>query len=532
MLTLMTLFLVLQNDYSQSEALASDLAMNLQEVAAVGSGAAVVGGAALGIVIPVLVCVAVAYAGYEIYQNKETIWGAFKNWYEGASSAVETWCNDIAEKIDNGDITDGDSIIIPESILEASKAWAADYAVTYGLDDMHQITGSTVQMSNVYELASSSNQIILDNHPTATLNTYAPVIRLNNLTTGIQNFIYGSNTDHLSTDKMDDTLIINFIDHTTYKTMDIMTGTWSSILAGTQAHTGTRNTFYALGYSWNQTTSKLLNNFQGINVKNVIFNGNTMTAIDSQYSELYEWTFIVPKMSGVVVTNNLGYSPTALLNSSNMTTLVEPDQVFVGNPVQVTDRIYIPTYGITDIVTGNRGVTIPLTPEVVSSLEGYLVHDTTADIELISTLDPTGAGVIDDTPGWLDGLLDGLMNGLKELFEWLFVPSSVAVDEFITHCKNTMEEQAGILTYPLTLVIQFLMAVMTLDVTDCVLHIPRMEVFGYEIYGGLNYNITQELKQSTYSQMYSIYLLITDFIMIIAFLDLAIKKGDEIIRGN
>jgi hypothetical protein len=170
-------------------------------------------------------------------------------------------------------------------------------------------------------------------------------------------------------------------------------------------------------------------------------------------------------------------------------------------------------------------------PDAVKSTEKIIEAVKTADIaaeknysDVIAT-DITSPIIVD----WLDGLL----NGLKDLLEWLFVPSSVALTDFVTHAETTMEDKAGLLTYPLTLVIEFLLNVAQLGTTDCILKIPRIEFMGYVLYGGIDYNITQNIKQTSYSQqIYNVYIMITNFIMIIAVLNLAVKKGDEIIRGN
>jgi hypothetical protein len=48
----------------------------------------------------------------------------------------------------------------------------------------------------------------------------------------------------------------------------------------------------------------------------------------------------------------------------------------------------------------------------------------------------------------------------------------------------------------------------------------------------MSWNFSQEVRKSDYAMLYSTYLVVTDFIMIMAVLNLAAKKGDEIIRGN
>jgi len=127
---------------------------------------------------------------------------------------------------------------------------------------------------------------------------------------------------------------------------------------------------------------------------------------------------------------------------------------------------------------------------------------------------------------------DVILNPLKDFAQWLFVPDQTKVDAFVTHCQLTMDEKTSIIAYPLTLVIEFLTKVLSLEQTDCILHIPKMELNGQVFYKGSDFNFTQEVHKTLYATYYSTYLAITDFAMILFVINSAAKKGDEIIRGN
>lgn len=148
-------------------------------------------------------------------------------------------------------------------------------------------------------------------------------------------------------------------------------------------------------------------------------------------------------------------------------------------------------------------------------------------------------GHIDDFFNWLKDawgdiklLPQRIIDGLKSLIESLFVPDEIAVDEFVNHINQKINNQAGLLTFPLSLVILFLNNVLSLGVSDCILTIPEMSVMGHKIMNEYNFNFSQFMRKSEFSDVYSTYILVTNFIMILGVIFLAIKKGDQIIRGN
>lgn len=48
----------------------------------------------------------------------------------------------------------------------------------------------------------------------------------------------------------------------------------------------------------------------------------------------------------------------------------------------------------------------------------------------------------------------------------------------------------------------------------------------------MSFNFSEYVRQSEFSLIYGYYIVIIDFILIIAVINMAIRKGDEIIRGN
>ncbi|MEM0174390.1 MAG: hypothetical protein QXI16_07795, partial [Sulfolobaceae archaeon] len=123
-------------------------------------------------------------------------------------------------------------------------------------------------------------------------------------------------------------------------------------------------------------------------------------------------------------------------------------------------------------------------------------------------------------------------NILQRVLTWLFKPRADKLEGAIAEIQETFDDQAGLLTYPLTLVIEFLMKVGNLEPGDCIITIPPINYKGHELFGGTSFNFTEFVNKQEFNGIYVIYIFIVDFIMILGFLNLAAKKGDEIIRGN
>jgi hypothetical protein len=157
-------------------------------------------------------------------------------------------------------------------------------------------------------------------------------------------------------------------------------------------------------------------------------------------------------------------------------------------------------------------------------LSGLWIDIATWWSNLIDTLDDIGQNIL-DIPG-------NILDGIKEVFEWLFVPNSVAISDILSEMVATVENRLGLLTYPLSLLVKFLTEVSQLETTECIISIPKIQYKNMILYEGTTYNFSEFTRQENVSSLYSIFRLITNGIMILSVLNLAIKKGSEIIRGN
>lgn len=204
-------------------------------------------------------------------------------------------------------------------------------------------------------------------------------------------------------------------------------------------------------------------------------------------------------------------------------------------PADITDV----TIDVSDYVLEyplNDGITLDLNTDFVEKAKEIDLN-TLVNTDAVAKVIPESVIVnngINDKSDINTGFppLDAILNGLKGVFEWLFVPSSLTLENAIEHCQATMDKNAGLLTYPLTLVIEFLLAVADLDTSqECIINIPEIEFKGFILFGGMEFNITKFIKDNGFSTVQTIIYSIGNFIMILGLLNMAKRKGDEIIRG-
>jgi hypothetical protein len=133
-----------------------------------------------------------------------------------------------------------------------------------------------------------------------------------------------------------------------------------------------------------------------------------------------------------------------------------------------------------------------------------------------------------ETPFWLQPLI----NALKDLFEYLFVPSKAKLQAYALEASEIVETNGGLLTYPIELVIRFLTEVSQLGDEDCVFVIPQIKYKQNILYSGTSFNFTEFVEQEEYAEIYDTYIIIVNYIMVIALITLAVRKGDEMLRGS
>lgn len=201
----------------------------------------------------------------------------------------------------------------------------------------------------------------------------------------------------------------------------------------------------------------------------------------------------------------------------------------------VDNTLTVPNTGVIgqtkeEIVTGFGGVSDGVYEDV---------KEVTLPQEYLDAQSEYSSGVL----GWLqrlwDGIisipraiLDGLLSILKQAMEWLFVPSSVFIDELVAELTLTIENKTGILTYPMALAMRLLGQLLTIQSSDCILTLPAMNIFGNEIFNGQTFNLSEFVKKEGIDNFYQIYLKFTDVVMIGFVLKLSTRKWKDFINSE
>lgn len=501
---------LIANNIVVVEVKAEGLTMTL---GAVVSGA----GGALSMLGPLLLGAAVIYAGYEIYQHREAIQSAFHSWYTSANDTVKSWLESKALDMEAGIITDGDTLIIPQDVLNQSAAFVKNFAVTYNNTKIVSMDSTVVYLNTLESYFSS--QAIKDRLKYNTWYTSAPIVIYKNALFGTENVMVNmQQTDG----KLHDTVI-----------MEVKS---QIILSSSSYQNWLMNGYSDLWHFGNITADQSGNSSVYNSIEGKTYMQGTALNVDGNkiYGNQIEITVIYPKNSKLVIATPEALVPgkTGQYNPS-LCRVLQPTADALDNPlVKQNDYTYTPTYKEEG---GVIGLPVILYPDKLQAIYDYVVKGNIKEKDMMRILDKDGVKEKDKTEGIIDVITDlpgAIGQAIQDAMEWLFVPDQAKVQEFVQEATEIVEGNSNLFTYPFELVVRFLNGVNQLGKTDCILIIPKIQFKDYVLYGGSQFNFTEFVKRSELILLYGHYIKLTNFVLIIAVINLAIKKGDEIIRGN
>lgn len=132
---------------------------------------------------------------------------------------------------------------------------------------------------------------------------------------------------------------------------------------------------------------------------------------------------------------------------------------------------------------------------------------------------------ISDLPGQIG-------QSIKAVAIELFVPTSISLDNFKNQAEQIIETKTGILSYPLVLLVKLSEFVFTMDSRDCILTFPKLQYKGYVLCEKHTLNLTELVKGDEFKDIYNIYIIVTDFIMIMLVVYFGSRKIDSIMKGE
>lgn len=575
---------------SKVQASSGGIVLTLSEVAANSGGLASFGSAALGVAIPLLLAAGTVYAGYKIYQNREAITKTFYNWYTSASTAVKTkvseWMEDFQAAFDAGTITDGSTVEIPIDVLNAVDSFISEVNASYDNNDVTFLDEEIVNISslNIYVTNPALKALL----SASTYTSKAPVVILTNISTGEEKVYFntGSNLSIFFINEYFSKLVFYYL-----PLGKLISGT--TTLGDNATRPNYIGTYFTgSGYTTKSGNEKLELPYTNIIINGNTVTGESwnysmqliLPAGSSvvKGTELESYTTLTPLLYDVIATNasevsnpfvvgGYTYTPTITVGADGLTDVLEvpltPEVVNALNDYIVKDIsgekevvAIIDPKGLTETddptVPGDGGILDGIREffgnlldsilnflksilDAILAIPGQFNNFLTTLIQGITDAVTAIPGLIEDIITGIGDVIDGILDipgeivaGISAFIESLFVPDAIVVDEFVNHVNSKIEGQSGILTYPLSLVILFLNQVLTLGSSDCILTIPEINVMGHNIMDAYSLNLSLFVRKSEFSEVYSTYILITNFIMILGVVTLAIKKGDQIIRGN
>lgn len=130
-----------------------------------------------------------------------------------------------------------------------------------------------------------------------------------------------------------------------------------------------------------------------------------------------------------------------------------------------------------------------------------------------------------DTLG--DSIADKIMTGLQSLF----VPDEAFFAEAVPELQETFQGRMGLLTFPISLLADFLGRLSNLGDQPPILTWGSVSIYGTELIAAGSYNLRDALKSAPVHNMYTIYMVVVNASLIFAFLALCHSKYRKIMQN-
>ena len=136
--------------------------------------------------------------------------------------------------------------------------------------------------------------------------------------------------------------------------------------------------------------------------------------------------------------------------------------------------------------------------------------------------------------GWLQNIIDAitaLPAAIAEKIKALFVPREGYAAEFVADITATYQGRMGLLTYPFTVLADFVGTVATLEEQEPVLQWDAVEWQNKTIISAGEYNLKSAVSSAQMQTVYMIYKTVVSGMLVVAFLHLCYKKLKEVQRN-
>ena len=136
--------------------------------------------------------------------------------------------------------------------------------------------------------------------------------------------------------------------------------------------------------------------------------------------------------------------------------------------------------------------------------------------------------------GWLQSIIDAitaLPAAIAEKIKALFVPREGYAAEFVADITATYQGRMGLLSYPFTVLADFVGTVATLEEQEPVLRWDAVEWQNKTIIAAGEYNLKSAVSSAQMQTVYMIYKTVVSGMLVVAFLHLCYKKLKEVQRN-
>ena len=136
--------------------------------------------------------------------------------------------------------------------------------------------------------------------------------------------------------------------------------------------------------------------------------------------------------------------------------------------------------------------------------------------------------------GWLQSIIDAitaLPAAIAEKIKALFVPHEGYAAEFVADITATYQGRMGLLTYPFTVLADFVGTVATFEEQEPVLRWDAVEWQNKTIISAGEYNLKSAVSSAQMQTVYMIYKTVVSGMLVVAFLHLCYKKLKEVQRN-
>jgi len=126
---------------------------------------------------------------------------------------------------------------------------------------------------------------------------------------------------------------------------------------------------------------------------------------------------------------------------------------------------------------------------------------------------------------------DLLIDGLKTLFQLLFIPEEGFFEGIIANFEYQFNEHFGLLIYPFTAFANIINRFINLKDGPYIITIPELKYDNTVIFSSMQYNFSDILNgNQIFTTIRNIYLLVVDGIIAFGFINVVVKKWEEVTK--